>query len=114
MYNFYRFCIYHNTKVCVAYNRFFVFFSLRLCKILEDLFSFFDFPYNVTICIFLNIVRFNRILQILQIFPILLFQFRFHTKNILQILPIQIEIEIEFFSETCSYNIHLYIFLNCF
>ena len=107
MYNFYCFCIYHNTKVCVAYNRFFVFFSLRLCKILEDLFSFFDFPYNVTICIFLNIVRFNRILPIL---PIL----QFHTKNILQILPIQIEIEIEFFSETCSYNIHLYIFLNCF
>ena len=44
--------------------------------------------------------------NVLQILPIL----QFHTKNILQILPIQIEIEIEFFSETCSYNIHLYIF----
>ena len=44
--------------------------------------------------------------NVLQILPIL----QFNTKNILQILPIQIEIEIEFFSETCSYNIHLYIF----
>ena len=75
-------------------------------------FRFLLFHIIVLYILFLNIVRFNRILQILQILPILLFQFRFHTKNILAILRIQIEIE--FFSETCSYNIHLYIFLNCF
>ena len=73
-------------------------------------FRFLLFHIIVLYILFLNIVRFNRILQILQILPILLFQFRFHTKNILAILPIRIEIEIEFFSETCSYNIHLYIF----
>ena len=73
-------------------------------------FRFLLFHIIVLYILFLNIVRFNRILQILPI------QFRFHTKNILAILPIQIEIEIEieFFSETCSYNIHLYIFLNGF
>ena len=75
-------------------------------------FRFLLFHIIVLYILFLNIVPFNRILQILQILPILLFQFRFHTKNILAILPIRIEIE--FFLETCSYNIHLYIFLNGF
>ena len=74
-------------------------------------FRFLLFHIIVLYILFLNIVRFNRILQIL---PILLFQFRFHTKNILAILLIQIEIEIEFFSETCSYNIYLYIFFKWF
>ena len=74
-------------------------------------FRFLLFHIIVLHILFLNIVRFNRILQILPILPI---HFRFHTKNILAILPIRIEIEIEFFSETCSYNIHLYIFFKWF
>ena len=64
-------------------------------------FHFSLFHIIVLYILFLNVVRFNRILQILQ--------FRFHTKNILAILPIRIEIE--FFLETCSYNMTVYNFI---
>ena len=114
--NLFQCCIYNSTMVCEACNQFFVVVSLRQCRISVYLFRIplFFLPYNVTICIFLNIVRLNRFLgRYLGMFFRFFRFFSFIQRIFFRFFRFRLRLRLNFFRKLV-HIIYIYIFFKWF